>query len=585
MLIKDGADRRSGHVVKFRLLVVISTALLLISCGATPTVTETSLPPTITTTHLPSETPDSTVTPSPESTGTSTIEPTATTEGQIGTFEKWSKVEIDLTGPESEGMSEEANPFKILVDVTFTGPEGQAYTVPAFYAGDGNTGLDGNVWRVRFAPDAVGDWSFTTESDEPMLNQLSGAFGVTPVDRCESYEYEPGSLPDLSCVGMLTYTGEPFLKYSEGPYWLKGGADEPEDFLAPEETVGFGSEEQAIDYLAGLNVNSLYMLLHNTGAFADARNVWPWVGETESEAQANNEHFDIAKLERWEEIFTYLQEKGITLHLVFEDDSGWTGFNREMFYREMVARFGHHTSLIWNVSEEYNENYQPAQVDEFAQMIDALDAYDHPMTVHHGATTNLWRFFLGDENIDLTSLQTGGSPGAVNAAAIVWARDAEEAGRVIPISIDEPGEVSAGQRDLSRQIVWAAYMGQANIELFTASLTSYADFEPHFSDMSRARAFIERLPYTEMETANALLTRSQGYVLVQPDNVYVVYVLQPAEFMLDLRETSGMFGVSWFDPKTGDAQPGSSVTGGQITTFAPPFDGDNVLVLTTENGG
>ena len=29
--------------------------------------------------------------------------------------------------------------------------------------------------------------------------------------------------------------------------------------------------------------------------------------------------------EEWEDLFEYIQAKGIVLHFVFEDDSGWTG--------------------------------------------------------------------------------------------------------------------------------------------------------------------------------------------------------------------------------------------------------------------
>ena len=85
-------------------------------------------------------------------------------------------------------------------------------------------------------------------------------------------------------------------------------------------------------------------MLNNIGG--DGNNVWPWVGTSPGEAQANQERFDLGKLKEWENLFSHIQAKGIVLHLIFEDDSGWTGFNRMLYYRQMIARFGHHNGLI-----------------------------------------------------------------------------------------------------------------------------------------------------------------------------------------------------------------------------------------------
>lgn len=565
----------------------VGLALLLAGCSAAPTPTpgpprSTSSPAPATTSGTevaPTPTAEQTpTTDAPEPQAAATPEPPETTEGHLGEYAKWSKVEIVLHGPRSEGMSDEANPFKTLLDVTFTSPGGEEMIVPGFYNGDGRGGLDGDVWQVRFAPDAAGRWSFETHSDEPLLNGRTGTFDVVDAGNCD--EMPPGGLPDFACVGRLEYTGEYYLKFAEGPYWLKGGADEPEDFLAAEQTVGFESKEAAIDYLAGLGVNSLYMLLNNIAG--DARNVWPWVGATEAEARANTEHFDIAKLERWEEVFTHLQDRGLVLHIVFDDDSAWVGYNRDMFYREMVARFAHHNGLIWNVSEEYNENYTPQDILDYAQMLDALDAYGHPVTVHHGETPAYWRYFAGVDEIDLTSLQTGDPPAVVNATAVEWRATVSESGKVIPISIDEAAEVTTGMRDFSRQIVWAAYMGGANFEMFTDDLVSYEDFAEHLADMTRARAFVESLPFAAMEPRNDALRGVQGYVFAKPDEVYAVYVLQQAPFTLDLGAASGPFEVTWLDPATGDLQPGGAVEAGDGLAFEPPFEGDNVLHLGRE---
>ena len=383
---------------------------------------------------------------------------------------QWSKAELDFHGPSSAGMSSSSNPFKIPMDVEFTSPGGQTFLVPAFYDGDGSGGLDGDVWKVRFSPDSVGLWSYASSSSEPLLDGNTGSFEVIAPSGCGSYA--AGGLPDLGCAGRLEYVGGHYLKFADGPYWLKGGADEPESFLAPGANAGFGSKEAAIDYLASKGVNSIYLMLHNVDG--DGRNVWPWVGANQAVAKANNEYFDVAKLQEWENLFEYIQAKGIVLHFVFEDDSGWTGFNRDMYYRELIARFGHHNGLIWNISEEYGENYSADQIKTFAGMVRDLDPYDHPITVHNVGSVSNWDPFLGDDRFDLTSLQTVASP--QNDTVATWFGLSESSGRAIPISVDETGRIGTGDRALSRHIVWSIYVGGGMFEMYTAPIVQLYGF-------------------------------------------------------------------------------------------------------------
>ena len=86
---------------------------------------------------------------------------------------------------------------------------------------------------------------------------------------------------------------------------------------------------------------------------------WPRAGS----ASNDNLHYDTAKLRQWEIVFAHAQKLGIFLHFVFNEaeeankrelDDGELGPERMLFYREMIARFGHHVALQWNLCEEYN---------------------------------------------------------------------------------------------------------------------------------------------------------------------------------------------------------------------------------------
>jgi len=74
-----------------------------------------------------------------------------------GELKQWHAVALTFDGPASSETAA-PNPFTdYRLDVTFTGPSGQVYRVPGYYAADGDaadTGAtSGNKWRVT-----GGDW-------------------------------------------------------------------------------------------------------------------------------------------------------------------------------------------------------------------------------------------------------------------------------------------------------------------------------------------------------------------------------------------------------------------------------------------
>src|SRR5689334_4275193 len=79
-----------------------------------------------------------------------------------GKLVAWHPLTVTFAGPEAAETDNEPNPFlDFRLQVEFVGPSGQKYDVPGFFDGDGHAGPKGNVWRVRFAPDAAGRWRYT----------------------------------------------------------------------------------------------------------------------------------------------------------------------------------------------------------------------------------------------------------------------------------------------------------------------------------------------------------------------------------------------------------------------------------------
>ncbi|MGB3586184.1 MAG: DUF5060 domain-containing protein, partial [Tunicatimonas sp.] len=360
-----------------------------------------------------------------------------------GELKQWHKITLVFDGPETSELADE-NPFLYYrLDVTFTQGT-RTYRVPGFYAADGNaaetSAEEGNKWMVRFTPDQTGEWTYNVsfkKGEEVAIQQdiskatsaefmdgLSGSFTITDSDK---------SLPDNREQGRLNYVGERYLKYAEtGNYFIKLGVDAPENLLAyadidatpnvfdlrkswephqqdaDEEASEFSWQQGkgqnllgAINYLASEYLNVFSFLTFNVDG--DDRNVYPYllkVPEAEYEEYANvkknkeawitmfhRTRLDVSKLEQWERIFDYAERKGMFLHFKTHEtetdhlmDNGTFGTEGKLYYRELIARFGHHLALNWNLGEENNQPIE--EVKKVATYVRQIDPYQHDLVVH-----------------------------------------------------------------------------------------------------------------------------------------------------------------------------------------------------------
>ncbi|MHC4748132.1 MAG: DUF5060 domain-containing protein, partial [Planctomycetota bacterium] len=159
-----------------------------------------------------------------------------------GDLMEWHGVRITFNGPSSSETAK-INPFlHYRLNVTFTNGK-KTYVAPGFYVADGKaaetSAKAGNKWRVYFTPDCDGEWRYKASfrmgvniaiNPEPKagaptaFDGASGSFRVSKTNK---------KAPDFRAKGLLQYVGEHYLKHAgNGEYYLKGGADSPENFLA-----------------------------------------------------------------------------------------------------------------------------------------------------------------------------------------------------------------------------------------------------------------------------------------------------------------------------------------------------------------
>jgi hypothetical protein len=290
---------------------------------------------------------------------------------------------------------------------------------------------------------------------------------------------------------------------------------------------------------------------------------------------------------------------GILLHVITQetenDDKlgGGPELNpiRQLYYRELVARFSHHPALVWNQGEE-NDTPDPARK-EIAAYIRALDPYDHPITVHthNNRAPDFYNGLLGDPNFEASSIQ--GSMEKYNSDAMELRRRTAEAGRPWVIFGDEQPSARVGilpdsedpEHDIPRQqALWGNLMGGGGgVEWYFGYDYPHSDLncedwrsrERMWDQTRHAREFFEKhLPFWEMQPDNSLAEGGKALVLAKPGEVYAVYL--PEGGTARLKANEGTYSIRWFNPRSGgDLQEGSvanAQSSGALNLGQPPSD-------------
>jgi hypothetical protein len=566
-----------------------------------------------------------------------------------GTLQKWQPVRIDFNGPRHSEQDTNPNPFlNYRLEVEFINEDnGVPYVVPGFFAGDGKGGSTGTIWRVLFSPDREGVWNYRASfrsgpdvsiSLDPLAGEPTAFNGETG---SFSIKAPAGDAPLFFKKGRLESIGSHYLKFRDGEYWLKQGINSPENFLGyhgfdntpkahhfykkhiqdwkpgdpdwdspdtPSTTEDGRAIIGAINYLSSQHINSIYFMPMNIGG--DGQDTWPYSSRSINASGAlsnDNLHFDISKLDQWDIVFTHAQEKGLFLHVVLSEaemankkelDNAALGIERKLYFREMIARFGHHNAMQWNLCEEYNLDLpiDPDVIKKFAQYVKTVDPYDHPIAVHNTKNTYISAFsaFMGDDRFGAISIQVAKKPDDVGFATQYMRKRTSEKGRPLPCSVDECLIINPIPFDEYRKrVIWDAYLSGGSHELFVSqrdiSLENFRSLERLFRYYSIARHFVETtLPFWEMKPSDDLVSGENtihggAEVFSQKGVVYAVYLpsAQPTP-TIELANVSGKFSKRWFNPRNGEFEGKAAIVsaGGSVSLGRPPHSpGEDWVVL------
>lgn len=554
---------------------------------------------------------------------------------QRGELKKWHKMSLIFEGPETSEM-DEYNPFlNYRMDVTFTNGN-QTYLVPGFYAADGNAAetsqTAGNKWQVNFTPDLTGEWQYkvTFKQGENIAVQSN----ISAFESAGYFDGQTGTFvieesdkpqTDNRGRGRLEYVGEPYLKYAEtGKYFIKLGVDAPEnlfaytDFDATPNVFDLEKEWEphandfpikaeaftwqngkgknllgAIHYLKTEGLNVFSFLTFNIDG--DERNVFPHllkVSEQEYEEYANKKknkeaweqflhktRFDVSKLEQWERILEYAETQGMFLHFKTHEtetdhlmDKGVFGLEGKLYYRELIARFGHHLSMNWNLGEENNQPIE--EVKKVADYVYNLDPYKHHLVIHTFPNRDdRYQHLIGDQSpLTGASLQLRNPEfWDVHPRVLKWRAKSDSTGKPWALAVDEPGKANTAllpddedpEHNMARaNAMWGTLMaGGYGVEWYFGYASPNSDLTCEdfrsrdlFWDQNLyARQFFENfLPFWEMNPADELTADDKTYCLAKEDEVYAIYIPQYQKTtQINLGNTDIEYSVKWYNPREG----------------------------------
>ena len=388
----------------------------------------------------------------------------------------------------------------------------------------------------------------------------------------------------------------------------------------------------ALNYLAGKGVNAFSFLTYN--AAGDGDNVWPFIERNQklhydcskldqwgivfdhATALGLYLHFKLQENESDDERLGMNRKPGKLPEAL---DGGKLGIERKLYGRELIARFGHALALNWNIGEENTQSTE--EVQDMVKYLHDTDPYRHHIVLHTfpPEMDKVYRPLLGDKSL-LTglSMQTGWKQS--HKKTLQWRAESAATGRAWVVAHDEQNPASLGvppdpgykghsgiaedknpkgkagegfvpsagytMHDIRKSLVWGHYLaGGAGLEYYFGYQLPEndlvcEDFRSRDKSWDYCRIALnffrdEKIPFTEMSTANALIGNTKDdnskFCFAKAGELYLVYLPNGGTSALDLSATKGTFAVKWFNPRVGGALvPAGIITAGAMVPLGPP---------------
>jgi hypothetical protein len=459
------------------------------------------------------------------------------------------------------------------VNATFTGLSGEAagksLTVRGFWDG-------GKAWKIRFAPTAPGEWTYTTSSSDPGLDGKSGSLtAIAPTAG------ELAANPLLH--GFLTADGQAW-KLSDGTPFLPVG--DTQWSFAEEVTEDEWQRWMKARQGQGFNtfLGSVWLAIYDR----PEATAHPFPAK-----DPKTDSLDVAYFQRLDRMVQFANDRGIMMGLAvggFPGNSSW--FDRfgsrernDRWFKYVVARYAAY-NVRWVLYGEVEEKNPPwgtswqEEAAHSAQLVKDEDPYDHPLgshSIHVDIST------AGSPNIDYIEVQSSENRSENQYEEILSLR---EYGKPIwneeywyePITYDN--DVTTGIRNTHRSFVAALAfptMGSLMRAHYPDFDVNQVESDPGAVRMCYFSKFYAGLDYRGFATASHRVDRGQAGRFGED---YAIFLPGGGSVNLDLTGKAGVFSVQMLDINKGALTSLGQATGGQINGIDTGTDQDVALLLT-----
>jgi hypothetical protein len=464
-----------------------------------------------------------------------------------GTVERWGVYEIELEGPRG------GNPFLDVQLGAHFEYRHRVVDVDGFYDGDG-------VYRIRFMPDEIGEWTYSTFSNVGGLHGRTGGFtctapsagnhGPVRVRHATHFAYEDGT-PYVP-VGTTSYA------------WIHQG-----DRL----------EEQTLATLRSAPFNKMRMCVFPKSYVYNQNEPVYYPFERNAAGESDFTRFNPRFFQHLERRVRDLLALGIEADLIlFHPYDRW-GYSKmpaeadDRYLRYIVARLAACRNVWWSLANEFDfmKNKSMADWDRFFRIVQESDPYHHLRSIHNG-----------------TALYDHSKPWVTHAS--IQSSDLEKARELVatyrkPVIYDECkyegniprrwGNISA--RELVRRFwlgtVSGAYVGHGETYLDPNDVLWWSKGGVLRGESPPRIAFLRRI--LESGPAEGLDNLSTYYLGAGQEGRYYLFYFdlnQPAEYTFSLAK-GARYRADIIDPWEMTTTPVEGTFEGQFTMKLPgrPF--------------
>jgi len=479
---------------------------------------------------------------------------TTTAEGKSNS-PRWGIFELVLRGPEG------GNPF---IDVKLSAEfkqRGRVFKPEGFYDGNG-------VYRIRFMPDALGEWTYVTKSNRRELNAKKGKFTCV--------EPSPGNHGPVRVHKTWHFAyadGTPYFQIGTTCYaWAHQGNAMEEQTLATLKDTPFNKMRMCV-------FPKSYAYNKNEPEFYPFEGP-PKVGTFMASVAGPLKDWDYSRFNP--EFFRHFEKRvgdlralGIEADLILfhpYDRWGYANMDSETddrYLRYIVARMAAYRNMWWSFANEYDlmKSKTMADWDRFFQIVQKYDPYQRLRGIH-----NCRGFYDHNKHwVTHASIQSSDL-----ARGIEWRNKYKK-----PIVFDEckyEGNIPQGWGKITAQelthrfwlgTIEGCYVGHGETYQHPKDILWWSKGGVLHGQSPARISFLKKImeptPFAEMEPREL---PSGGYLLSKAGELYFIYFTTPTATTLQL-PGPGPYKIDGIDTWNMTVTPMGNAAPGRFS-FTPP---------------